>query len=120
MAPGPSLDRQLAYWKHQLAGAALTLPIPADHPSPPLRTHRAAEFHFTCPAALTSALHTESRTQGATLFMTLLAAFQVLLHRLTAQEDIVIGTASPAATRRKPRASSASSSIPSPPRRPLG
>jgi amino acid adenylation domain-containing protein len=90
---GDLLASQLTWWTRHLAGANFTLPLPADHPAPPTRKYEAAELRFSCPPGLTQALHTTSREGGATLFMTLLAAFQVLLHRLTGQEDLVIGTA---------------------------
>ena len=90
---GDVLNRQLSYWKRQLAGAPLSVDLPTDLPSPPVRTHQAGEVHFNCSEKVTRKLHALNLGEGATLYMTLLAAFQVLLHRLTAQEDIVIGTA---------------------------
>ncbi|MEK7327247.1 MAG: condensation domain-containing protein, partial [Chloroflexota bacterium] len=99
---GEVLESQLAYWKEQLGGPS-TLPsvagqappileLPADHPRPAAQTHRGAHFTFTLDAALTQTLRALSRREGATLFMTLLAAFQTLLHRYTGQDDICVGT----------------------------
>ncbi|MFT3774237.1 MAG: amino acid adenylation domain-containing protein [Minicystis sp.] len=89
---GETLDRQLAYWKDQLAGAPASLDLPADRPRPPVRSSRGAQHRFPLGAELTSALKELSRREGVTLFMTLLAAYEVLLHRYTGQEDIVVGS----------------------------
>ncbi len=86
------LERQLAYWREQLAGAPPLLELPADHPRPQEQTFRGAHYTFALPSTLVTALHQLSRQEGATLFMTLLAAFAVLLSRYSGQEDIVIGT----------------------------
>lgn len=93
------LEQQLAYWKKQLAGLA-ALELPADRPRPPVRSYRGATFPFTFPLDLLERLRNLSRSQGATLYMTLLAAFQTLLHRYTSQHDIAVGT--PIAGRRQP------------------
>ena len=82
---------QLAYWKRQLENMA-TLQLPTDRPRQALRTVAGARQHFALSHKLSSALKTLSHQQGATLFMTLLAAFQTLLHRYSGQTDIVIGT----------------------------
>ena len=89
---GEVLQTQLSYWKQQLAGAALTLELPTDHPRPPIQTHRGARHLFSLPPALSEALTSYSRQQGVTLFMTLLGAFQALLQRYSGQDDIVIGS----------------------------
>lgn len=88
---GDALREQLAYWVSQLAGAA-KLNLPTDHARPKLRTHRGGHFSFTLPASLTDKLKNLSNTEGATLFMTLLAAFNVLLFRYTGEQDIVVGS----------------------------
>ncbi|HEY3581066.1 MAG TPA: amino acid adenylation domain-containing protein, partial [Pyrinomonadaceae bacterium] len=82
----------LDYWKKQLDGAPLVLDLPAEGARPPVQTYQGATYQFDLGAALTEKLKTASRQQGATLFMTLLAAFQTLLYRYTGQEDFVIGT----------------------------
>ncbi len=86
------LEKQLAYWRKQLADAPTLLQLPTDHPRPAIQTFHGATVSFTLSPQLTQALKTLSQQQGVTLFMTLLAAFQVLLFRYTGQEDIVIGT----------------------------
>ncbi|MFT3764376.1 MAG: amino acid adenylation domain-containing protein [Minicystis sp.] len=97
---GETLDRQLSYWKTQLAGAPAALELPTDRPRPPVLGTRGARRRFSLPPALGQALKELSRRENATLFMTLLAAFDVLLARWSGQDDIVIGT--PAAGRTRP------------------
>jgi amino acid adenylation domain-containing protein len=82
----------LDYWRKQLDGAPLVLDLPAEGARPPVQTYQGATYQFELGAALTEKLKASSRQQGATLFMTLLAAFQTLLYRYTGQEDFVIGT----------------------------
>jgi amino acid adenylation domain-containing protein len=88
---GETLDRHLDYWKGQLADLT-TLELPTDRPRPPVQSFRGARQSLTMPGSLVSSLYELSRNQGVTLFMTLLAAFQTLLHRYTAQVDISLGT----------------------------
>jgi amino acid adenylation domain-containing protein/non-ribosomal peptide synthase protein (TIGR01720 family) len=90
---GEILERQLTYWQQQLANPPALLELPTDRPRPPIQTFRGAHQIFTIPANLTSALHSLSRQEGVTLFMTLLAAFDLLLGRYTGQTDILIGSA---------------------------
>jgi amino acid adenylation domain-containing protein len=89
---GGALDRQLAYWKAQLEGAPPMLSLPTDRPRPPLQSHRGSWDGMVLPAPLVKSLKELSRREGVTLFMTLLAAFDLLLHRYTGQGDIVVGT----------------------------
>ena len=89
---GTALEAQLAYWREQLAGAPAVLELPSDRPRPPVQSVRGATQRFVLPRALSQALRQLSRQEGATLFMTLLAAFQVLLARYTGQDDIVVGS----------------------------
>ncbi len=89
---GEVLNQQLDYWKHQLA-AVPVLELPTDHPRPAHRSHHGAEVGFLLSAELTHQLKALSRREGVTLFMTLLAAFQSLLSRYSAQHDVAIGTA---------------------------
>jgi amino acid adenylation domain-containing protein len=89
---GEILERQLNYWQQQLANPPVLLELPTDRPRPPVQTFRGAEQIFTIPADLTSALYSLSRQEGVTLFMTLLAAFDLLLARYTGQTDILIGS----------------------------
>ena len=88
---GDALKEQLAYWASQLEGAA-KLNLPTDHVRPKLRTHRGGHLSFTLSADLSDKLKKLSNTEGATLFMTLLAAFNVLLFRHTGEQDIVVGS----------------------------
>jgi amino acid adenylation domain-containing protein len=96
---GELLESQVAYWREQLAGAPTALELPTDHMRPPLQSFEGGEIKFTFPPSLTEALHKLSRREGATIFMTLLTAFSVLLSRYAGQEDVVVGT--PIANRRQ-------------------
>jgi amino acid adenylation domain-containing protein len=93
------LETQFAYWKEQLAGAPPLLELPTDRPRASIQTFRGGSEEFHLHANLTQKLKTLSQTSGATLFMTLLAAFAILLSRYSQQEDIVIG--SPIANRNR-------------------
>ena len=88
---GEVLERQLDYWKNQLAGAPPLLELPVDFPRPAVQGHRGTRLPLALDPALTRALHDLARREGATPFMTLLAAWQVLLARLAGQDDIVVG-----------------------------
>ncbi len=89
---GDTLDRLLAFWQRELAGAPARLDLPTDRPRPPIPSFRGAAQAFALPPALGQAVVRLSRSQGTTVFMTLLAAFQVLLWRYTGQTDFVIGS----------------------------
>jgi len=89
---GEVLETQLTYWKEQLAGASQVLELPMDHPRPRDQSYRGAVQSVTLSRALTEKLKALSQQEGATLFMTLLAAFQTLLYRYTGQVDIVAGS----------------------------
>jgi len=93
------VDRQLAYWRQQLAGAPPTLALPTDHPRPALQQFRGGTVRFTIDRSTTSALHRLARAHDATMFMTLLAGFATLLFRYSGQDDVVIG--SPIANRQR-------------------
>ena len=88
---GDVLDGQLAYWRQQLAGLAV-LDLPTDRPRPPARSTAGAIASFTVPAEVAGGLREVARAGGATMFMTLLAAFMVLLGRYCGQDDVVVGT----------------------------
>ncbi len=88
---GESLAKLLAYWKPRLEGAPALLELPADHPRPAVQSSRGDRHTFAIGPELTHALKKLSRREGATIFMTLLAAFQTLLSRYTGVEDIVVG-----------------------------
>jgi amino acid adenylation domain-containing protein/thioester reductase-like protein len=89
---GRVLESQLTYWKQQLSNTPDVLELPTDHPRPAIQTNRGATQSFILPKELSEALKSLSRQEEATLFMTLLAAFKVLLHRYTQQNDIAVGT----------------------------
>ena len=97
---GDTLQCQLDYWQNQLAGELSPLQLPTDRPRPAVKTHRGAVVSEVLSAQLTAQLSTLGQQTGTTPFMLLLAAFQVLLHRYTAQEDILVGT--PIANRQQP------------------
>ncbi|HEY0736083.1 MAG TPA: amino acid adenylation domain-containing protein, partial [Herpetosiphonaceae bacterium] len=88
-----------SYWLGQLSGQLPTLNLPIDHPRPAAQTERGAILHFRIPAEVTLALRQLSRESRATLYITLVAAFQVLLYRYTGQDDIIIGSPTTGRTR---------------------
>lgn len=88
---GDVLDKHLDYWRRQLAGPLPVLELPADRPRPEVQSFRGSTLTAHLPASLRDSLNTICRREGLTLFMLLLAAFKVLLHRYTGQDDIVIG-----------------------------
>ncbi|HXQ69970.1 MAG TPA: condensation domain-containing protein, partial [Pyrinomonadaceae bacterium] len=94
---GEVLERQLAYWKKNLAGAPALLELPTDRVRPPVQSYYGTRTVVHLGKELSEALVEFSRQQGVTLFMTLLAGFKVLLHRYSGQTDIVVG--SPVANR---------------------
>jgi amino acid adenylation domain-containing protein len=89
---GEVLQAHLTYWKQQLAGAPPVLELPTDHPRPIVQTFRGAHQSLQLPENISAGLKALSQQQGVTLFMTLLAAFETLLHSYTSQDDIIIGT----------------------------
>lgn len=88
---GETLDKALAYWRRQLNGAA-TLELLADRPRSTRTTVHGGTRSRHIPAELVRELRLLSQREGATLFMTLLAGFQALMHRYTGQDDIVLGS----------------------------
>ncbi|MFI4887804.1 MAG: condensation domain-containing protein, partial [Burkholderiales bacterium] len=96
---GSVLDAQLAYWRDALADLP-SLDLPYDRPRPVTPSHRGGSVPFELPDGLTTALGALARREGATLFMTLLAAFQILLGRYSGQDDLAVGV--PTAGRSRP------------------
>jgi amino acid adenylation domain-containing protein len=88
---GAVLDQQLAFWKKQLAGAA-PLELPRDFPRPPITSHRGGSLEYVLSKDLTAKLKHVSRRESASLFMTLLTAFNALLSAYTGIEDVSVGT----------------------------
>ncbi|WP_083296527.1 non-ribosomal peptide synthetase [Duganella sp. HH101] len=89
---GALCERQLAYWRHQLSDAPVRLTLPTGRPRPARQSHRGAALPFVVSAELTAALNAISQQAECTLFMTLTAAFSVLLSRYAGQDDVCIGT----------------------------
>ncbi|MET0395594.1 MAG: amino acid adenylation domain-containing protein, partial [Longimicrobiaceae bacterium] len=89
---GETLDEQIGYWKEALAGAPPLLEIAVDRPRSAAQGTRAGMHRFVLPDAVVAGLRALSRREGATLFMTLMAAWQTLLGRYAGQEDVVVGT----------------------------
>jgi amino acid adenylation domain-containing protein len=96
---GEVLSTQLNYWQQQLAGCSPLLELPTDRVRPPVQSFRGAQQHVEINLELTHQLKSLSQRCGTTLFMTLLAAFVILLWRYTGVEDIVVG--SPIANRNR-------------------
>ncbi|HEX2076721.1 MAG TPA: amino acid adenylation domain-containing protein [Longimicrobium sp.] len=89
---GETLDAEIGWWKEQLGGAPTLLELPTDHPRPAVASDAGATRGFAVPAETAAALRALSRREGATLFVTLLSAWQLLLSRYAGQEDVVVGT----------------------------
>jgi Condensation domain len=89
---GEALERQLSYWKKQLADAPAALELPTDRPRPPTLSYRGARLPVAVAAGLSAALADLGRRRGATLYMVLVAAFQLLLSRWSGQQDVVVGS----------------------------
>ena len=94
------LDRQLPYWKTQLAGAPPVFGFPTDHRRSATESFRGCRSKLVLPRSWSMRLKHLSRRHAVTLFMTLLAAFKVLLARYSGQDDMVLG--SPSANRSLP------------------
>ncbi|QSQ54055.1 non-ribosomal peptide synthase/polyketide synthase [Xanthomonas translucens pv. undulosa] len=88
---GPLLQRQLSFWREHLQGAPALLELPTDRPRPALQDYSGDSIEIALDAELTSALRALSQRHGSTVFMTVLAAWSVLLSRLSGQDEVVIG-----------------------------
>jgi amino acid adenylation domain-containing protein len=89
---GPALERELAFWKGRLAGAPPALDVASDRPRPTLLTYAAATETLVLPKSLADEVARLSRAERCSPFMTLLAAWKVLLARHSDQTDIVVGS----------------------------
>ena len=89
---GEVLKEHLAFWKEQLAGAPMLLELPTDHPRPATQSFEGARQFLRCPDGMLENFKALCRTEGTTLFMTMLAAFGTLLYRWSGQDDMLIGT----------------------------
>lgn len=97
---GAKLEAKLDYWRETLAGASAALELPWDHPRPSVRSHAGALYRTRIEPAKTERLRRLGQRHDATLFMVLIAAYAVLLHRLSGQVELTIGT--PIAGRGRP------------------
>jgi amino acid adenylation domain-containing protein len=97
---GETLERQLRWWTEHFEGAPPLLELPLDRPRPPVQTYRGASHAAALPPALVQGLSALARGEGATLFMALLAGFNLLLSRYARQDRVVVGT--PIAGRTQP------------------
>src|SRR5215207_1216036 len=98
---GEVLDRQVGYWKERLAGAPALLELPTDRPRPPVQSHRGAREMLDLTRALLDRLQALGRSEGATLYMVMLGAFQLLLSKYSGSEDVVVGSPIAGRTRRE-------------------
>ncbi len=89
---GEVLAAEVAYWRGRLADLPAVLALPTDRPRPPVRSSRGAARSLVLSPELTGGLRALSRGDGATLFMTLLAAFEALLSRWSGQDDFAVGS----------------------------
>jgi amino acid adenylation domain-containing protein len=89
---GEELEAQVQYWRAQLSGAPAVLELSTDKARPAVQSQRGAQYGFTLSAELTRGLRELSRSESASLFMTLLAGWQLLLGRYSGQDDVVVGT----------------------------
>jgi amino acid adenylation domain-containing protein len=89
---GEVLDEQLGYWRQALAVPLAPLELPTDRLRPAVQTYTAGERPLRLPAALTGALKALGRRRGSTLFMTLLAAVELVFARSSGQDEVVVGT----------------------------
>jgi len=88
---GETLERQLSFWRERLRDAP-TLDLPTDRPRPPTQTFRGAACEFLFPREMSDRLRAVGERERATLFMVLMAAWQLLLSRWSGQDDVVVGT----------------------------
>jgi amino acid adenylation domain-containing protein len=92
MADAGAHAEQIGFWRTQLGGTLPVLDLPVDRPRPALQSFKGSNVFFNVPAALARDLRALGAREGCTFFMTLLAAFQVLLQRYSGADDMVIGT----------------------------
>ena len=98
---GAALERQLQYWKEQLAAPLPVLDVPADFPRPPMRSANGAKVPLKLGKELVATLSRVARDEGATTFMALMALYVIFLHRESQQDDIIVGTPVANRTRRE-------------------
>jgi NRPS condensation-like uncharacterized protein len=101
---GAVLSEQLAFWRKQLEGAPRLLALPYDRPRLPVASFKGAKYKFSISKPLTARLAQIARDENATLFMLLLGAYEILLSRVTGQDDIVVGSSVAGRTHRQAEA----------------
>ena len=89
---GETLEGLLSYWRRQLASPLPILKLPTDRPRPSVQSFRGSRQPFSLSFEVSDSLEHLSQREDCTLFMTLLAAFSVLLHRHSGQDDLIVGT----------------------------
>ncbi|WGI63331.1 condensation domain-containing protein [Escherichia coli] len=89
---GEPLHKQLAYWKEQFAAPVEDLVLPYDHPRPAVQSYKGKTKTYQLSKSLSEKIHELSKKTDSTLYMTLLSAFSTLLHRLSSQDEFVIGS----------------------------
>src|ERR1700730_12481503 len=89
---GEVLEEQLGYWRERLGDDLPVLELPTDRVRPPVQTYRGNTYSVVLAKDLADQLRQLSQQEGATLYMVVLAAFQVLLSRCSGQEDIIVGS----------------------------
>ena len=94
------MDAQRAFWRAQLQGELPVLNLPTDFPRPTFRSHHGAEATVELPTELVNRLSEVGRGQDATLFMVLLAVYEIFLQRWTGQDNFIVGC--PSANRALP------------------
>ncbi|HEU0053004.1 MAG TPA: condensation domain-containing protein, partial [Longimicrobium sp.] len=98
---GEVLDRQLSYWRERLEGAPELLELPTDHPRPAMQTFRGTTVPVELSPELLERLQRLGGSEGATLYMVLLGAFQALLSKYAGSDDVVVGSPIAGRTRRE-------------------
>jgi amino acid adenylation domain-containing protein len=89
---GEEAARQLGYWKRKLGGTLPVLALPTDRSRPPVQTYRGAAPRMELPLPLCRSVRALSRQEHATLFMTMLSAYALLLHRYSGQDEVCVGS----------------------------
>ncbi|HVS00369.1 MAG TPA: amino acid adenylation domain-containing protein, partial [Thermoanaerobaculia bacterium] len=89
---GEVLEREISFWRGQLAGLPPLLELPTDRPRPTTQSYRGASRHLRLPAERLRQVRALGGREGATIFMVLLAGFQALLARYSRQQDLAVGT----------------------------
>ncbi len=89
---GPDAQRMLGYWQDHLPAEVPVLNLPTDKPRPPVQTHNGASEFFQLDAELSARVHALAREHNVTVFVVLLSAYYLLLHRYSGQDDIVVGS----------------------------